>query len=484
MNLYALELLNNDIKGVVFMDSQSIEGIAVSQVNIFLYRSKQMLPYINIQDKIPTWDGNILLYRRPGKKTEDILCQLNVQVKGKVSEEALEKDEICYQIEHKHLRNFRIVPTIFFVVIMDNTGSKTSLYMTTFSPKKISEILQEYKNKGPEQKKTIYLQKVTSKYRPDEADALFDKLQEFNNDCLRQQRAHSSIQAIDQILMPINPRFLSIFGKFIDDSDIPAERICSVSRYLGGIIDVFLKDVIVERLADGMQYNELNIHQKIMYISDWDKGVGDKFYKVISFKVDDIFADISEQEVNQVVHIAIHIVEELFVKYFSDPKHRFGSEEILFYFAMLPLENRIYIMEKIMENEQNIILIEKLSLAYAKADKYDKAMELLDKAKENGSIDEVLYAYHCDNINLLMQKLKPVQDMNADKLGKTDMVIGSLSGNKLVVGFPSNKNMFDVQKAYDALKDNFYKLYKQYPEFTKLFMYLMQTDYREYNDWG
>lgn len=464
------------------MDSQSIEGIAVSKVSLFLYRAKQMLPYISIQDKMPTWDGNILLYRRDGKKAEDILGQLNVQVKGKISEELLDKSEISYQIEYKHLRNFRITPTIFFVVIMDNVGWKTSLFMATFTPKEILEILEIGKDKEPDQRKTIYLHKVTSTFRPDEADALFEKMKNFNNVCLRQQRAHMNMQNVDQILMPINPRFLSIFGKFLDDSDIPTERICSVSRYLKGIIDVFLRDMITERLNDSIEYSELSIEQKITYISDWDEEIGNKFSEVIRLgnKVDDICADISEQEVSQVINIAIHIVEELFVKYFSNPDHRFGSENIQYYFSMLPLENRIYILEKIIGIDKNPMVIDKLSLAYAKADKYDKAFTLLQASKENGDIDDVFYEYQCDSINLIMQKLKDVQIMNAGKLGKTDMVIGALSGNKVVVGFPSNKNMFDVKKAYDALKNDFSRLYESYPEFVKLFMYLMQTDSREY----
>lgn len=466
------------------MDSQSIEGIAVSQVNIFLYRAKQMLPYINIQDKAPTWDGNILLYRQTGKRAEDILSQLNVQVKGKVSEELLEKNEIPFQIEYKHLRNFRIAPTIFFVVIMDDIGWKTSLFMTTFTPKDILELYEKYRDKEPGQKKTVYLQRVTSTFQPSEADILFEKLKEFNNTSLRQQRAHASMQTIDQILMPINPRFLSIFGKFMDDSDVPAERICSVKRYLGGILDTFLRDVIIERMDDSIPYNELSFQQKIIFVSDWDREIGEEFLKVIRLgnKVADIFADVSEQEVNQVIHTAIHIVEKLFVKYFSHPSHSFGSEEILFHFSMLPLENRIYIMEKVMLIEQNSMLIDKLSLAYVKADKYDKAIELLNEAKKNGYIDDIFYEDKYTNYCLIRHELKAVQNMNSGNLGKTDMLTGVVFGSKMVTGFPSNKNMFEVKKVYDIFETDFKELYMRYPGFVRLFMYLMQTDSREYED--
>ena len=466
------------------MDSQSIEGIAVSQVNAFLYRAKQMLPYINVQDKVPTWDGHILLYRRSGKKTKDIFAQLNVQVKGKIAVELLDNDEITYPIEYKHLKNFQITSTVFFVVVMDESGYKTTLFMATFSPKEIAEIVENSNGKNPDQKKSIHLKKVTSTFFSDEADELYEELKAFNNACVRQQNANSSMQNIDHILMPINPRFLSIFRKFIDDSDVPAERICSVSRYLKGIIDVFLKNIIIEKLEKGIDYDDLYIQQKIDCISKWDKEIGGMFSDAILLgnKVDNIYEDISEQEVHKVIDIAIHIVEELFVKYFLSPMHRFGTEEIQYYFSMLPLNNRIYILEKILKKEPNGMIVDKLSLAYAKIEEYEKAVKVLDEARENGIINEIFYVYQCDNIKLIKQNLKKVQNMNEGKLGEKDMITGIVSGNKVVIGLPTNKSMFDVKKAYDVFRDGFDELYKCYPEFTKLFMYLMQTDFREYEE--
>lgn len=54
-------------------------------------------------------------------------------------------------------------------------------------------------------------------------------------------------------------------------------------------------------------------------------------------------------------------------------EHKFDKENIYTFLSMLPLKNRIYILESVYKEYQNEKLVDRLSLAYSKNGQMDRA---------------------------------------------------------------------------------------------------------------
>ena len=67
---------------------------------------------------------------------------------------------------------------------------------------------------------------------------------------------------------------------------------------------------------------------------------------------------VSNDELQQIIDKAVHIVEDIFVRYFLEPEHKFGSENIFTIFSMLPLKHRIYILEKVSAHYTNLDVVD------------------------------------------------------------------------------------------------------------------------------
>lgn len=117
----------------------------------------------------------------------------------------------------------------------------------------------------------------------------------------------------------------------------------------------------------------------------------------------------------------------------------------------LPPCKRIYILERVSKKDQgNIILIDKLAMAYLKNGEKENAMQYLKSEKDNGNLDEGMYEQLVDKIELL--------DRSMDK-------------------FDIAKNILDVARIFECL----FSLpdYNKYPEFINIFLVLVTGYNRE-----
>lgn len=285
-------------------------------------------------------------------------------------------------------------------------------------------------------------------------------------------------------LMPINQSFVDVFETFMSDNQKTKIRANSVRQYIEGIIDLLLKDKIVEVLKSSEDYMGINWKRKIKIIKEnYDENIGENIQEI--FKIggngSHFNGKVNDDDLNKIINKAIHIVEDIFVKYFLHPKHRFGSENIFTIFSMIPLHHRIYILENVAKHYTNPDIVDRLSLAYTKYGEKDKAITLLKKSLQEDVIDENFYNYQLDKINILSSNLTELYERNAQYENDPEHSVALVVGNQLVVGLPTSKDIFETARAVQIFSEWFETDKDKYPEFINLFLYLMKTDNREYN---
>lgn len=286
------------------------------------------------------------------------------------------------------------------------------------------------------------------------------------------------------ILMPINQRFIEVFEVFMNDSQKIKIRANNVRQYIEGIIDLLLRDKILQVLKPNEDYKGINWKRKIKIIKEnYDKDIGESIQEIFRIGGDGshFSGEVNDDDLQKIINKAIHIVEDIFVKYFLDPEHKFGSENIFTIFSMLPLHNRIYILENVAKHYKNTHIVDRLSLAYTKHGEKDKAITLLEKSLQEDVINENFYNFQLDKINILSSNLQELYQMNAQYENDPEHSVAILVDDQLVVGLPTSKDIFETARAVEIFSE-WFKFYKdEYPEFINLFLYLMKTDNRQYN---
>lgn len=288
----------------------------------------------------------------------------------------------------------------------------------------------------------------------------------------------------DNLLVPTNQRFIKIFGEFMNDELLEATRSQNIRKYAEGLVDLFLKNIIIINLnVTNDDYALLNWYDKIKVISDcYSETFANKLKDIteVSNKAEDFWNDIDKVELHRIVNIVNRLVDDIFVEYFCSDKHEFGKENIYCYFSMLPLHNRIYILEKVYNRIRNMAVVDRLTLAYVKNGERDKAEEFMDKAVKEGVISDDFVKWQTEKFDALSNALTCVQEQNKNIENFDGNVYGRWCGTQLVIGFPSSNNVFDVEKAYSILHSTEKDMKKQYPDFMNMFLMLLPRDMREY----
>lgn len=288
---------------------------------------------------------------------------------------------------------------------------------------------------------------------------------------------------MSNVLMPINENFIDVFDTFMDENQKTKIRANNVRQYIEGIVDLLLREKIIATLKPNEVYEGVNWGRKINIIKDkYDEDIGKSIQDIFRIGGDGSHfnGQVNDDDLGSIISKAVHIVEDIFVLYFLEPEHQFGKENIYTIFSMLPLHNRIYILEKVSLKYTNQELVDRLSLAYIKSGKVEKAYSLLMKSYEEGVVSSAFYEHHMIKLRLLNEKLSDVHKLNENYSDRPNRVLGLLVEDRYVVGLPSSKDVFDTARAVQIYKSWFDDDKDNYPEFINLFLYLMQTDNRAY----
>lgn len=287
----------------------------------------------------------------------------------------------------------------------------------------------------------------------------------------------------NEVLMPVNQDFLDVFDIFMDEEQKTKIRANNVRQYVEGIVDLLLKDKIKSTLKLNELYEGINWGRKIKILKEnYDEEIANDIQDIFKIGGDGSHFNgkVKEEELQLIIEKAIHIVENIFVKYFLAPEHKFGSENIYTIFSMLPLRHRIYILEKVSEKYINQDVVDRLSLAYVKFGEKDKAYKLLEKALRDEVINTQFYEHKKKALSVLSSKLIELYDKNEGYEKNPQYSKALVVEDVLVVGLPTSKDVFDTAKAVQIFSEWFVQDKDKYPEFINLFLYLMKTDTRKY----
>lgn len=127
------------------MDS---EKIATNHVELAISKAGHLVSHINSNDKEPSWDGDVEVYKKSGHvhAKADLILKVPVQVKGHIKPN-LKKKSIKYSIQYSDLRNYLYVEEPSFLSCISIRKMSIILYtMLDFfrsTSKKCSRTIKE-----------------------------------------------------------------------------------------------------------------------------------------------------------------------------------------------------------------------------------------------------------------------------------------------------------------------------------------------------
>lgn len=144
------------------MNSIQIETLAVNAVKDSILMSDYLIPFINDNDKEPSWDGKVYIYKDKNCTKDSLIGRLPVQVKGKECDD-LSKEEISYSMNVVDLNNYLDDGgAILFVVYIAKEGLNKKIYYVELPPIKLR--IELSKAKG-QKAKTLRLKKFPADNR-------------------------------------------------------------------------------------------------------------------------------------------------------------------------------------------------------------------------------------------------------------------------------------------------------------------------------
>ncbi|MPM31143.1 hypothetical protein SDC9_77696 [bioreactor metagenome] len=124
------------------LDSSITEEIAINKLNGVLLKTKIIKPEIKSNDKYPSWDGELLVYKSSSLVKSNLEARVPVQVKGHYSEEPFEK-EISYAYDIDDLNNYFIDGGVFFFVIFINETDLFAIYYDELLPFDLKKLIHK-----------------------------------------------------------------------------------------------------------------------------------------------------------------------------------------------------------------------------------------------------------------------------------------------------------------------------------------------------
>lgn len=150
------------------------EMLGLSYLQIALGKTDHLVAHINSNDKEPSWDGDVEVYRKAGHvhAKADLILKVPVQVKGHCKPN-LKKKSIKYSIQYADLKNYLAIGgTIFFVIYINDSGDKAAIYYVDLLPYDLKKHLKVYDG-DPYKYKSIEL-KAFPKKKNDIADVFLN----------------------------------------------------------------------------------------------------------------------------------------------------------------------------------------------------------------------------------------------------------------------------------------------------------------------
>ena len=126
-----------------------IEIIATSSIEKLISRNSYLKPAINNNDKIPVWDGDVIVYgtKDLNKKKENLIGRVPVQVKGHKVENIsdLNLQVIKFRVKKEDMKKYLTDGgVIYFVVYIDEDTEK--IFYNSLLPLDLERLIKRYDN--------------------------------------------------------------------------------------------------------------------------------------------------------------------------------------------------------------------------------------------------------------------------------------------------------------------------------------------------
>lgn len=211
------------------MDS---EKIATNHVELAISKADHLVSHINSNDKEPSWDGDVEVYKKSGHvhAKADLILKVPVQVKGHIKPN-LKKKSIKYSIQYSDLRNYLYVGgTIFFVVYFDKEDEHYTIYYVGLLPFDLKKMLKDYKGDFSKCKS------IKLKVFPTKKEDIDDIFLNFAHHMNRQRAAiNSALLSFDSDL-PTNTISLGYSTSAAKHYDLPLDYFFDHETYIYAVL--------------------------------------------------------------------------------------------------------------------------------------------------------------------------------------------------------------------------------------------------------
>ena len=211
------------------MDS---EKIATNHVELAISKAGHLVSHINSNDKEPSWDGDVEVYKKSGHvhAKADLILKVPVQVKGHIKPN-LKKKSIKYSIQYSDLRNYLYVGgTIFFVVYFDKEDEHYTIYYVGLLPFDLKKMLKDYKGDFSKCKS------IELKVFPTKKEDIDDIFLNFAHHMNRQRAAiNSALLSFDSDL-PTNTISLGYSTSAAKHYDLPRDYFFDHETYIYAVL--------------------------------------------------------------------------------------------------------------------------------------------------------------------------------------------------------------------------------------------------------
>jgi hypothetical protein len=130
-------------------NNKQIEDWATIAVKDSLSMTDTLSQFIKENDKTPSWDGEVLIYKSNRTDKKDIIGKVTVQVKGEMADN-INREECSFSVDMADLVNYKNDGgTIYFVVLIDKKNpSKRRAFYEALTPLKIGNYIEGHKNQN------------------------------------------------------------------------------------------------------------------------------------------------------------------------------------------------------------------------------------------------------------------------------------------------------------------------------------------------
>lgn len=158
-------------------NTKRIEESATTALKAALLRCPILDSYIDSNDKTPSWDGTVFVYKSEKTKKENLVGRVPIQIKG--TEKVIVSDTATYSCSVADLNNYyKDGGCVFFLISVDLSSGKSRIFYKTLLVVDLDKII---KGAGKQKTSTIHLNLF-----PTEANEISSIFMEFTDNVHKQ----------------------------------------------------------------------------------------------------------------------------------------------------------------------------------------------------------------------------------------------------------------------------------------------------------